>query len=76
LFDIHTFGIWHRDLKPENVLLDEDYNAKIGLISLFHGYISEGDLGLSRRMETSTQLASTRAGTPFEFICIQMYVYD
>ena len=31
---IHNAGIWHRDIKPANILLDENYNPKIGDYSL------------------------------------------
>lgn len=52
LFEIHGRGIFHRDIKPENVLLDANYDAKLG------------DFGLSRRMDNSRQLATSVLGTP------------
>lgn len=47
-------GIIHRDIKPENIMLDSQYNAKIG------------DFSLSRKVDREKGFLTTKSGTiPF-----------
>eukprot|EP01043_Picozoa_sp_COSAG02_P024856 COSAG02_NODE_1375_length_13001_cov_3.495272_7_plen_803_part_00 len=52
---IHARKILHRDLKPANIFLDEHGDAKLG------------DFGVSKLLESTTQLCDTTVGTPFYF---------
>jgi mitogen-activated protein kinase 1/3 len=40
---MHSAGILHRDLKPSNLLLDKDYNLKVGDLSLARSAIKVPD---------------------------------
>mmetsp|Transcript_16118 Transcript_16118/g.13654 ORF Transcript_16118/g.13654 Transcript_16118/m.13654 type:complete len:156 (-) Transcript_16118:463-930(-) len=52
----HSFNITHRDLKPENFLyLNDDDESPIKVI----------DFGLSKRGNTTQDVMTTRAGTPY-----------
>ncbi|BFZ01979.1 hypothetical protein BsWGS_05018 [Bradybaena similaris] len=50
---IHDFGIIHRDIKTLNIFL-----TKAGLVKL-------GDFGISRFLESKSQMAETLVGTPY-----------
>ncbi|CAG5121379.1 unnamed protein product, partial [Candidula unifasciata] len=50
---IHDFGIIHRDIKTLNIFL-----TKAGLVKL-------GDFGISRFLESESQMAETLVGTPY-----------
>ena len=45
---LHENSVLHRDLKTANIFLKQDYTIKIG------------DLGISRQMENTDKLASTK----------------
>jgi NIMA (never in mitosis gene a)-related kinase len=49
---LHRNRVMHRDLKPANILLTGANNCKIG------------DLGISRPLKQTDDMASTRVGTP------------
>lgn len=53
----HHMHVIHRDIKPANILLA---NAQDGTIA----YAQVGDFGLSRPVDQTMQLVTTRVGTP------------
>lgn len=50
---MHCKTILHRDLKSQNLFLTED------------GIIKIGDFGISKKLETMSDLAQTACGTPY-----------
>jgi serine/threonine protein kinase len=54
---MQRFRIIHRDIKPENILLTD--------ANLYAADIKLADFGLSKRLDTRSNLTMTRVGTPF-----------
>lgn len=53
LWHVHSKNILHRDLKSQNIFLTENRLLKLG------------DFGISRVLNSDTELASTAIGTPY-----------
>ncbi|KAI8833707.1 kinase-like domain-containing protein [Chytridium lagenaria] len=54
LLHLHSFDIIHRDVKSKNIYLNHNKKA-----------LKLGDFGISRRLKSSRDMASTAIGTPF-----------
>jgi serine/threonine protein kinase len=56
LSHLHNKKIIYRDLKPENILLDKS------------GYAILADFGLAKKLENSSELATSYCGSP-DYLC-------
>ncbi len=60
LFALHEKALIHRDIKPENAFLVLDKSAP----KEFSYRVVLGDLGLAKQLDSASQMATSKVGTP------------